>query len=60
MSLHLRLLGCLGHAVVDVRSGAATSKCGLPMWRAHGVFQLFIIKRESGCRRCFRGTPTGA
>lgn len=43
MSLHLRLLGCLGHAVVDVRSGAATSKCGLPMWRPHGVLQLFII-----------------
>lgn len=43
MSLHLKLLGCLGHAVIDVRSGAATSKCGLPLWRPHSVVQMFII-----------------
>lgn len=35
--LHLKLLGRLGHAVVDVRSGASTTKCGLPRWRPHSV-----------------------
>jgi hypothetical protein len=38
MPLHTVLLGCLGDATVDVRSGAATSRCG--MRAADGSVQM--------------------